>query len=220
MEQQGRRCGTEQEARGRLSAWRLFRLYWFELIKLNVLFLLLCLPVVTIPAAIAAMNRIVLDMLYRKPFDYRMWRGMMTTFRRDFWRSTAAGIVLGAALAVCGYGAYSVGWRGEQTNVIAAAACLVMAFTSFNLGMHVFMQLAYLELSLAQAFKNAAILLICELKRNLACDAVLILFVLAMVASFPFLAPLLLICFFSYLCFVLCCIQRPALDRCRQTDDN
>lgn len=153
MEQQGRRCGTEQEARGRLSAWRLFRLYWIELIKLNVLFLLLCLPVVTIPAAIAAMNRIVLDMLYRKPFDYRMWRGMMTTFRRDFWRSTAAGIVLGAALAVCGYGAYSVGWRGEQTNVIAAAACLVMAFTSFNLGMHVFMQLAYLELSLAQAFK-------------------------------------------------------------------
>lgn len=84
MEQQGRRCGTEQEARGRLSAWRLFRLYWIELIKLNVLFLLLCLPVVTIPAAIAAMNRIVLDMLYRKPFDYRMWRGMMTTFRRDF----------------------------------------------------------------------------------------------------------------------------------------
>lgn len=95
-----------------------------------------------------------------------------------------------------------------------------MAFTSFNFGMHVFMQLAYLELSLAQAFKNAAILLICELKRNLACDAVLILFVLAMVASFPFLAPLLLICFFSYLCFVLCCILRPALDRCRQTDDD
>ena len=68
----------------------MFREFW-ELMKLNFLFLLTCLGVVTIPAAITARHYITLTMYRDK--NHFLWRDYMKAFKTDFWRSLLGGVV-------------------------------------------------------------------------------------------------------------------------------
>ena len=72
------------------------------LIKLNLLFLASCLPVVTIPAAVFAMNHVVRMMILDQPvtcfYHYK------TAFRRHWKRGTAAFFLMAALLILSGCG--------------------------------------------------------------------------------------------------------------------
>lgn len=66
------------------------REFW-ALVKLNVLFLLTCVPIVTIGAAVGAMTKVTVRMVRDIPNDvwYDYWRG----FRENWKASTALGLV-------------------------------------------------------------------------------------------------------------------------------
>ena len=68
----------------------------FELVQLNFLWILSCLPLVTIPAACTAVCRISLRMLQQE--DYRLGKEFWKEFRRSFWRS----LQTGGPLLLCG----------------------------------------------------------------------------------------------------------------------
>jgi hypothetical protein len=74
------------------------------LLKLNLLFLVSCVPLVTIPPALLAMNCVVRKMVLDQPvdclYDYR------TAFRAYWKRSYGAFFMVAIPLAVSGFGVY------------------------------------------------------------------------------------------------------------------
>ena len=81
------------------TAWvgeTLAREFW-QLVKLNVLFLLCCLPVVTFGAARAAMARCTVNMARDVPND--VW----TDFRAALRQDTVRNLLCGLSLRCCGW---------------------------------------------------------------------------------------------------------------------
>ena len=68
--------------------WREF----FELLKLNLLFVLSCVPIITIPAALTAMHRITSVMV--RDENHFLWPDYWKAFRRDFWKSLGGGAAI------------------------------------------------------------------------------------------------------------------------------
>lgn len=94
----------EPEKTGLARLAQILTIECVTLVKLNLLFLLTCLPVVTIPAAVFAMNHVVRMMILDQPvtcfYHYR------TAFRRHWKRGCAAFFLTAAPLAVAGFGAW------------------------------------------------------------------------------------------------------------------
>ena len=67
----------------------------FEIMELNLLFLLLCIPVVTIPPVCAAMSKVTLCMVRQK--EYSLRKTFWPTFRQSFGKSLLGGgaLILG-----------------------------------------------------------------------------------------------------------------------------
>ena len=75
-----------------------------SLLLLNVIFLLSCLPVVTIPPALLAMHQVVRRMLTEKPV--RSWSQYWDAFRLGWKRAYGAFALTALPLAAAGYGAW------------------------------------------------------------------------------------------------------------------
>lgn len=74
-----------------------------SLLLLNVIFLLSCLPAVTIPPALLALHQVVRRMLADKPV--RSWEQYWDAFRRGWKRAYGAFALTALPLAAAGYGA-------------------------------------------------------------------------------------------------------------------
>jgi uncharacterized membrane protein YesL len=99
--------GIDPDAPEKTGPARLLEIIQLEcgtLLKLNLLFLLTCIPLVTIPPALFAMNQVVRKMVLDQPvdcfYDYR------TAFR-TYWKQSYAAFFLTAVPLLCaGYGVY------------------------------------------------------------------------------------------------------------------
>lgn len=94
----------EPEKTGLSRLAEIFSIECASLVKLNLLFLASCLPVVTIPAAVFAMNHVTRMMVLDQPvtllYHYK------TAFKKDWARGTAAFFTVAAPLAFSGFGAW------------------------------------------------------------------------------------------------------------------
>jgi uncharacterized membrane protein YesL len=90
---------------------------WWTLIELNLLYVLCCLPLVTIPAAQVAMTRICVLMLEDRPLY--LLRDFRDTFLQRFWRATAFGALAIAAMAIAGYAAFFFA-QAARTEILCA----------------------------------------------------------------------------------------------------
>lgn len=97
--------GVERDEPEKTGVARLAEIFSIEcvtLVKLNLLFLLSCLPVVTIPAAVFAMNRVTRRMVLDQPvtllYHYK------TAFRKEWRRAYAAffTVAVPLVLSACG----------------------------------------------------------------------------------------------------------------------
>ena len=78
--------GIDKNAPQKKGFARYFEMLWrefFPLLKLNLLFIISCLPIVTIPAALTAMNRITVTMVRDR--NYFMLSDYWDAFKRDFF---------------------------------------------------------------------------------------------------------------------------------------
>ena len=94
----------EPEKTGPARLLQIIQLEAGSIFLLNLLFLLSCVPVVTIPPAIFAMNQVIRKMMLDQPvlcfYDYR------TAFRTYWRRAYAAFFFTALPLAAAGFGAY------------------------------------------------------------------------------------------------------------------
>lgn len=154
----------------------------WSLLALNFMVLLCCLPVVTTFPALTAMNRVIYNMIDDKP--QMLWPEFKTVFRREWKRSVLAAIplvLIAAALVLFGgffRADFISGWR----SLVALIGLWILAVY----GAYVFAILGYVDLTIGQALKNAALMLMACIHYNLVASLLL----LAVAVVLALLSPL------------------------------
>lgn len=145
-----------------------------DLILLNFLFLLCCIPVVTLGAALAGMAKVTQDMANQEE------KGVFSTFFRgfaaNFKQATASWLLL--ALFLAGLGCYCVLINSLLTGTLARVLCLLMAFLAallLAMAAYLFPLLVRYENRLKEHVLNAGILTVLKLPRTIALLAVNVL---------------------------------------------
>ena len=137
--------------------------YVGRLVVVNMLFLLCCIPIVTIPAALAALNRYLLG-IYRVGYGFSL---------EDYWKEFKSGILknLPAGLLTGGLGFYAYYLmslagnfdRGTIHDVLIGCGMGVMIF-AILIGAYYFVMSAMLDLGAGALLKNTLILMTVEWK--------------------------------------------------------
>lgn len=177
------RDSSPQGGAGRV--WYVLTTHFFKLVRVNLLFILFSLPVVTLPAAMAGMTAVI-HALYRQGNCF-VWDTFFREFRAEFLPRTLWGLLM-PALPAAGWflGGMVSEWMAYLISAILLAAVL-MAMGYW------FPQLALLKLSSGQCMRNALLLTALEPVCNfrlLLCQGIA---GAVTIIAWPFSAPLLLL---------------------------
>lgn len=180
---------------------------WWNLIGLNILFWACCLPLITIPAALKAMTRVCVGMLEEDRADFL--RIFWKSFREDFLRTTAAGLIMAALICVCTWGLWFYAGAMAENGIMAAVVVLLLllwvtlVMSLFSL----FPMLAFAELSIGQMLKNAVLMTLIRPGKHLAVMAGAIVLIVLYIICYPYstvaLGAILLSAFWLCACFVI-----------------
>lgn len=177
--------------------------FFWRLIGLNLLFLLACLPIVTIPAALSAMNR-YLALMVRDGFGFS-YGDFWKEYRAQLLKSLPQGLLFGLSLSA---GIYLLSMApqlpDEGQGVFTGAVGALLLSCTWLIGSYAFVLQAMLALPNRYILKNAALLLPCDWKAAAVVLGAGILSALLVSALFPYSLFLLILCGFSLLHLVLC----------------
>ncbi|BDR52596.1 hypothetical protein KIM372_05030 [Bombiscardovia nodaiensis] len=133
--------------------WSVVKWHFGRLVGLNVLFILACIPIVTIPCAMTAMSK-VLGLFLTRRICYPLYH-----FRRAFideWkRSTAAGGALLLSLIALLIGAWFYPRMGLSFGWILGGLCLALAVLVLAASIYLFPMIAFTDLPFASLLQNA-----------------------------------------------------------------
>lgn len=173
-----------------------------KLLLLNLLFILFCLPVVTIPAALSGMNRVCM-LLIREGVCY-VWSDFITEFKASFFKSIPA-FLLSAAFV----GAACLCFISSQNNTASSFALITITVLLFVFGLligcYAFAMLSICRLRTIDILRNAISLIFLEPKADLLIGLFVGLFIIAFTFCLPFSIPFALI-LFSFLSLLSCLI--------------
>jgi uncharacterized membrane protein YesL len=184
--------------------WEIVRIEWWNLVKLGCLTFVCCLPVVTIPAALAAMTVSFCAMIADRPqflaHDY------LAAFRAQFRRATLPGGLYLLLAILCGAAAYLYLFVLKGSSPFFTASGLLMLFSLqvvLFAAFYAFVMLVKTDLPFGSVFRNSLLLVFLrESGRRQAVvfvgelTAALLLFWFSpysILLSIPFLLPLLLL---------------------------
>ena len=168
-------------------------------VGLNVLFLLCCLPVVTIPAATSALLRVTIR--YADDELGRPFRDYLPSFASGFLKATAVGFAFLLPGAALGFSAVFWFATGTVMGAIAAAIAVlgaIYAFAGFLYGMALVAQ--YRD-SIGRTIRNALLLPAAEPVRTTG-----ILIIPLTAVSLTMLFPMFIVLVLTILCSVGACV--------------
>ncbi len=188
----------------------LFTTYFWSLIGINLLFVLCCLPVVTIPASLCALNRYLIKMVRDgvgfSAEDYRKeWKAQLL-------KSLPAGIL--CALPFCyAYYLLSMSAGANGSGIVFAFGVFWVLF-GLLFGSYVFVLLSMLDLPLNILLKNTLILMAAEWRTSLCVLGATVFTLAAGWILFPYSLPVFVLFWFAWLQLALCCsINEPVQKR-------
>jgi len=188
-----------------MFSWKnYFRSIWdelFMLVRFNLMFVLCCIPVVTIPAAITAMHYVFVRIARGEKPSLR--KDALPVFKREFARSLLMGVMILIALMVS-VTSFLFYIRLAAGNILFMAPAVIsgsIALLVFLMSFYIFTMLALLDLPLKAIIRNAYMLAILNIKYSL-CAGIYILFIAGIgVLLFPHTVPLSLMVLFSLAIF-------------------
>ena len=158
--------------------------YAGRLVGANVLFLLCCIPIVTIPAALSALNR-YLSAIYRVGYGFSLedyWK----EFKSDILKNLPAGVLTGALGFYSCYLLSLAGNFGKGTthDVLIGCGIGVMIF-AILIGGYYFVMSAMLDLGVGVLLKNTFLIMELEWKLSMALAPYSLFLLLTIGVSFP-----------------------------------
>lgn len=192
------------------------------LVKLNLLFVLFCLPVVTIGPALGGMTTVVMKMVRDK--NSYIWRDFWDAFRRDFlkfWLLGLTGLVLLAALLVTLLVYLPRIGLGPLYMALFTAG-LLLCFVGGLAWLYVYPLAAVTDLSLKLVLKDALLLGLGCMKHSVPGLLVCLALTAPAALAFPESVPVLILIGFSLTSFVACFAAWPGIRTyaVRQEDEN
>lgn len=164
-----------------------------EMVKLNLLFLLFCLPIVTIPAAGTALCRVTLSMVRDRPRF--LWAEFRNSFTGNFRKSTIVGTLWLSGVAVVGYTIWFYTAAAQEYPIlyILLAAAALMLIVVVMAGQYLFPLIALTDLSFPALIKDALLLGVACLPRSLLALACRGAMLLLAAAFFPLSIPVIVL---------------------------
>jgi len=179
--------------------------HFWELVPLNLLFLAFCVPIATIPAALCAMNRVLLNLVLKG--NAFLWSDFFAEFKGSLIKSLPFGIVA-AFLVLDAAWSFSLGFSENGVSIPAMALALFLFGLAAVFSGYVFVFIPALPLKNRHIAKNAFIFMLTEWKTNAIVVAItvcmaIILLTIAAYSIMIALAPLVFI-YFSFGQLVIC----------------
>ncbi len=193
-----------------------------DLILVNVLFLLCCLPVVTIGAAQAALTKVTQD--YILDNDRGVWKPFLKAFRQNFKQATAVWLAEAVILVslVCDFLLIKTYFTGTLATVmyvlLAALAILVCCVSAYMLPL-----LVRYENTLRQHLGNAVVLAVIKLPRTVglvALDLMPLLIALLSLSVFTQTLIFWLIVGFAFVAYLRANLLRPVFRELEEGNDS
>lgn len=187
---------SRRPKRGVRLALSIFVQEFFHLVTLNALFIVFSLPILTMPAAYAAMTRVT--GYYVQELSCNQYREFVKVFRKELWHSIPAGIPLLLApglLFFLGVQHISSIWNAGSyliiTVTLTAAVLLIMMRNYF------YPQLVWTQVTVRQALKNSFLFAVVRLFPNLLLLAAHLALAGVVIYYFPMSSPYLALCVFA-----------------------
>lgn len=210
--------GLRREGKDRLAPKeglaKYFYLLWnhaWKLIGVNLLFILFSLPVITLPAALCAMNRVLIKLV--RDSNVFLWEEFRDEFKGDFLRSLPLGLLFGGLLFL-GYFLLSLG-MGNYTSLIGMmffALGLVLLFFSLSRAIYAFLMRAMFSLKNRDILKNANIMAAARGGRGLIATAIVLIGFLLAFLFFPYSLAVVILFGFSLTNYTLCFILNDPIE--------
>ena len=184
--------------------------YPWKLILLNLLTLLLCVPIVTIPATLSALSRVSMKLAmqgYCNVFAeyWEEWKAAWVRYLPFFFLSAIPAI---AGIVVVWS---RIGSIASAADFLLVAVCALVFFIVYVLWCYAFPLFAIIDLPPKQNIRNAFFFLASQPRINailialpLGITAILLLF-------WPWTAIWFALCHFSLMSLLICCIVKPAI---------
>ncbi|MEM5768816.1 MAG: DUF624 domain-containing protein, partial [Bacillota bacterium] len=184
----------------------------WKLVTLNLVFLMFSIPVVTIPAAVCGMSRVLVKLV--REGNCFLWSEFIKEFKANLLKSLPFGL-LSAVLLFMSYYALSVSTSSEDSgmSIFAGAIGLFILGLTLLFSSYVFVLLPSLELKNRYIAKNAIILMVTEWKTNFVIIGSIVVMALLIVAFFPYTVVLLLFIWFSLQQLIICTAVNETMQR-------
>ena len=193
--------------------WELFKNKFGTLFKINLVYFLFCIPLVTFGPATAAMTAMMRNIYLERPqfIFHDFWQYFKKNFKQSLFIGILDVIVIGLTVFTFGYYFQLESPDASQRVLFVIAVAAEVLFLMINF--YVYPQIAALDLGLAGIFKNAVILVFANLPGELITLAVFLGYG-ALAFNFPIimalLFPLLPAAWLAFLT-VFCCY--PAIQK-------
>lgn len=188
--------------------WELFANKFWTFFKLNLIYVLFCLPVVTIGPATAALTAMMRNIYLERP--QFIWHDFVNYFKKNFKQAFFIGIadIIAVAVSVITFVQFS-GQANMETSmkvlyVLSMAAQVMFLMMNF----YIYPQIAALNLRISGIIKNSLILIFVNLPAELIVLAVImgfsalfIYFFLPMVFFIPFIPGAWLVFLSVFCCY-------------------
>lgn len=196
-----------------IQFWALFVRKFWKLVQLNLLYLLFCLPVVTIGAANAGMTYVLRNMANEQPVF--LFSDFWDAFRANWKQSTVYYLLMAACgfLLIVSAQFYLANTETYRWMFLPAALTIFMGLLLILMSFYTTLMIVTLELPLRSILKNAAILAILCVKTNLLTLLFTFLILLAVFLFFPPTLLLVLLIVPAWIGFIVCFNSYPGIHK-------
>lgn len=185
----------------------LYYTHFWRLLGLNLLFILFCLPVVTIPPSITALSKVLLNLI--REGNAFFVKDFTDEFKSSFaksWIAFLPGLVL---IGVAVYGFWLI------SDVYASLPAIVGFVMTFSIvycqSGYCFSMIALIDLPLDKIIKNSFIMVLAEMKRNLLMIMTIPIFILSAI-YYIYSIPFVLLFAFSFVGIFNAMISNDAIE--------
>lgn len=157
-----------------------------DLVYLNILTMICCIPIVTIGASMTALNYVVLKMV-RNEEGY-ITRSFFRSFKQNFKQATLIWVILLLITGILVGDAFILNYSTVAFPSWFRLALAIVAFIMLFATMHIFPVLAKFENSIKQTFKNSLFMGILSLPKTIlmmVCWAVPVIILIFFFQAFP-----------------------------------
>ncbi len=130
----------------------------FDLIVLNLFFILFSIPIITMGASLSALYYVSLKILRGE--DPYLWQNFFKSFRQNFKQATIVWIILLAASVLLGIDFYIIYSQDTVMFAVVRILLLMIAGILFCIFLYIFPVISHFVCSTKQAFKNSLYMII------------------------------------------------------------